>query len=455
MQKRIAINLGVDFGTRYTKICARTEEIGACVVDFGGSGVNGALTPSVVSVTPSGRLSVPEPGTEEPEGGYVGYLKMALADRGQLGIHVDRVLLKEPPEALVEPLSAFFLAKVIERAKQWVLSEWREHIGRRDVIWSANVGLPVEYVDSDIAPRFQQVLAVAWAWAEENLTPASASDLTERYAQTSAKLLPDMSYCQTYPEIAAAVLSFGTSRSAAPGIYVYFDVGGGTVDGVIFNLLRPAGGVRINFYAGQVEPLGVDWIAEEICRRGRDRGGRGADLAITKVELLRPKLRQIPAKFAEYADQISKLTGGVVYKGKLKDRRNWRAENIQSTAGTRTLRRSFDDANVKPLKVFVGGGGIGASFYLMSIANGYERNTLRNYNVPPFELIEVPHPPDLALGSVAHTDFHRFLVAYGLSTPYGEGPEIGLPSQFSVLRPRQEEREPVVPDYLDQRDIYD
>jgi hypothetical protein len=455
LPEKIYINLGIDFGTRFTKVCARSEGIGATIVDHLDNGLDGALIPSVISVDDSGHLSVPDAGSPSTPENSVAYLKMALADRGQLGLNVRPELPGERSEELAEPFSAFFLATVIARAKKWVRSAWREHIGDREVVWSANVGLPVEYVDSDVAPKFQEVIAVAWEWAEDGAPTGQVREVLGDYARASAREHPQESYCQTYPEIAAAVLSFAASRNAKPGVYVYFDIGGGTVDGVVFNLIRPAGEVRINFYSGHVESLGVDWIAEDVCCRLREGDGNEHDPESVKHLLLNEASADVDAAFATYSKEISKLVGRVVYEGQRKDGRDWRKVQFQADLAHRTLRRHLNDDNVPPLRMFVGGGGNRAHFYQRSLSSAYERNTLRNYGIPPFDLVEVPAPPDLQMQSVEPYEYHRFLIAYGLSVPFGEGPDIGLPSQFEISRPPAPKRTSGLPDYSDHKDIYD
>lgn len=463
LKGKIAINLGVDFGTRFTKICVRSDEVGTAVVDFDGRGLDDALIFSVVCMDENGVISVPRPGTIPSSKRAITYLKMALADRAHLSFGEDISRAIAPTEEVSKALSAYFLAHTISRAKGWVLSTWNEHIGDRDVQWSGNVGLPVEHVDSDVRPKFQEVIAVAWHWSEVGIPEGTIDDLVRAYEVSEARQEPKMSYCQAYPEIASAVMSFAMSRTSSPGIYVYFDIGGGTVDGVIFNLPRPSGVVRINFYAGQVEALGVDWIANDVCQRLSVDDSNLPDADTIKSVLLNGDSKEVNAEFASfvdqvfvsYGDQIAKMAGGVVYKGKLKDGRNWREEHVQGFSARRTLRRHWNDEDVTPLNVFVGGGGSGSPFYQMSISNGYERNTLRNYGIPPFDLIEVPFPADLLMGSVKTRDYHRFLIAYGLSVPYGEGPDIGLPSQIDPATPRAPIRTTGMPDYGDHKDIFD
>lgn len=451
----ISINLGIDFGTRFTKVCARSEEVGTTIVDYSNTGLDGALIPSMVALDDVGNLWIPAAGNTSLPKNRITYLKMALAERGQLGVDVDPTLQVHVSDKIAEPLSAFFLAKVIHGAKQRIVSAWSDHIGDREVIWSANVGLPVEYVDSEVTPKFQEVLAVAWGWADGGAPEGPLSDIEEAYSRAATQQDASMSFCQTYPEIAAAVLSFATSRNSKPGVYVYFDVGGGTVDGVTFNLLRSFGEIRINFYSGHVASLGADWIVEDVCRRLRETGDGSFDAEMVKRKLLRGNPQQINAAFEAYSKETSKLVGRVIYEGKRKDGRNWRKEQFQGILSEHTLRRHWDDKNVSPLRVFVGGGGSRAPFYRIAISRAYESNSLKSYGVPPFELIEVPVPTDLQMQSVDPQEYHRFLIAYGLSVPFGEGPDIGLPSRFKIIVPERPERSTGMPEYGDHKDIFD
>ena len=47
--------------------------------------------------------------------------------------------------------------------------------------------------------------------------------------------------------------SFATSREARERIYIFFDIGGGTLDGVAFHIHRDDGEVKVNFLSGEFE----------------------------------------------------------------------------------------------------------------------------------------------------------------------------------------------------------
>ena len=75
--------------------------------------------------------------------------------------------------------------------------------------------------------------------------------------------------------------------------------------------------------------------------------------------------------------------------------------------------------------------------------------------IPPYQLRGVPRPNDLEMNGLMDSDFARFAIAYGLSVPFGEGPDIGLPSQFAEVEPAMAELDDSIVDYQDTKDVYD
>ena len=454
MSDVIFINLGIDFGTRFTKVCARSEEVGTVVCDFSGQAIEGALLSSVVTLALDGTLEIPKAGHLPHPDTSIGYLKMAVAERGQLRVGANLRGYVQEREGLAEGLSAFFLSVVMRRARRWVESTWARHIGGRQIIWSANVGLPVQHCDAPVADTFQWVLATAWRWSGQPPRHRILGHVAEDYLRDCDLEDPARSECQAYPEIAAAVLSFATSRSAAEGVYVYFDVGGGTLDGVVFALKRPRGEVEINFYSGEVASLGVEWLAGELLgNRGHARDDV-EQLSQIRDIILAPEFDSMDAEFEPLTTKVQVLVSRVVSKGKRKDPGDWRETALQRHPKVRTLRRATSDSGLRPMRIFIGGGGMNSGFYQLALEGAYSARKMHQFGSPPLKLAEVPSPPGLDLRSIAPKDYHRFLIAFGLSVPPGEGPEFRLPSCFEdaeIKRPRESD----IPDYQDHKAIYD
>lgn len=441
----VALNLGIDFGTSFTKVCYRdvgTEESGVAAV---GHGFKKALVPSVVAISGTGRLYLAD-NTRVPKSAVlVPYLKMRLAG-APIGDTLPSVAgfdLNHPE--CTRALAAWFLASVVARSQEWIALHEADRLTNRKPVWSANVGVPVEHFDSLILKTFKEVLGVAWVWVKDGDLPASLKDATVRYGLAVNRLNEEVTDFHAVPEIAAAVQSFVMSREALPGIYVYFDIGGGTVDGVAFNYINRDGDRKIHFYSGKVESLGISAIAARI----------GEEASVVDVSKLDTSLRNCPQTTQDdLVLKIRRMVGEVVITAKQKDGRNWQDDAIQSSDYQRKFIGQLSTKRMRPLVVFIGGGGSKSNWYSSAIASTYTAFQHHNAGIPPYKLLEVQRPKDFSMPEVGNDDFTRFAISYGLSIPYGEGPEIGLPSQFAVAEKPREWRPPGLVDYADSKDVY-
>lgn len=138
---------------------------------------------------------------------------------------------------------------------------------------------------------------------------------------------------------------------------------------------------------------------------------------------------------------------------KLKDPTDWQQDVFQSGDYERKFIGSLSPSRMRPLIVFIGGGGSKSKWYCGAIESTYEKFQHGKAGIPPYKTVEVPPPADLRM-SDASDEFIRFAISYGLSIPLGEGPEIGLPSQFDVAEPPRRWTPPGTVDYADSKDVY-
>jgi hypothetical protein len=213
----VAINLGIDFGTSFTKVCFRdvgTEE--SSVVPFETSPA-GAFIPTVVAIDTTGRLSLGDQIPHRVSVTRVPYLKMRLA-----GLHLGDDLgtvsgVELGSAAAARALSSWFLASVLRRSQEWIGRNEGARLKNRTPVWSANIGVPVEYCDSGAIKTFNEVLGVAWLWLTSGSIPPTLFDALAAY-ERSARVLPEHTTdFHAVPEIAAAVHSFVISRESVPG----------------------------------------------------------------------------------------------------------------------------------------------------------------------------------------------------------------------------------------------
>ena len=157
------------------------------------------------------------------EVGKISYLKMALVKQEFLDISnvFDEELIKGIKNS-INALAAFYLAHLLDLAKQWVYDHWAKDIGKNEVIFSSNIGVPVEQLDNDsMKKKFANVFAVAWEWGNASQVFSTLQDIEENYKLFLKKVNIEKSYCQPVPEIKAAVDSFATSREARERIYIF------------------------------------------------------------------------------------------------------------------------------------------------------------------------------------------------------------------------------------------
>lgn len=357
------------------------------------------------------------------------------------GVPLDGLLPSDFGEAdngdVCKALSSWFLATVIARSKASITRLQADRLRNRKVDWSANVGVPVEHFDSPLLKTFEEVLKVSWAWIKAESIPDTIEKALEGYE--SARGHAGASDFHAVPEIAAAVQSFVISQAAAPGVYLYFDVGGGTVDGVAFRLQMIDGQKHVDFYSGRVSPLGTIALAR---RLEPDFESTLPNRGFSDL------LAANPSEVETFEHQMRLLVGYVVMTAKKKDGRNWKDEAIQQWVAMRNVRTLGRPALEKPLVVFIGGGGANIDWYSQSIMTTYARFQHANAGIPPYEVRRLSKPADFTMSGADQKLFDRFSIAYGLSIPMGTGPDIRLPSQFEPLPKNEPRRPPGLLDYL-------
>ena len=345
------------------------------------------------------------------------------------------------PDA-VAAMASWYLASVIDRSQDWIRKHDVERLEGRDVKWSANVGVPVEYCDSAALGVFENVLKVAWAWVSTNDRPRSLGDLMRRYEHTKQSIEDLLTDCHAVPEIAAAAQSYLTSRAATRDKYIYFDIGAGTIDGVGFRYNIKDGRREVHFHWGRVAPLGVAALVHGVAI-GEQKPMRRA-LVNNKLS---PTVRE---QLERYVTPVQQLVGEVVMESKKREG-DWLVPiDRRPRAG---WQGRLNPSEVDPLPVFVGGGGAGSAWYRSTIEATHACFKQWNAGIPPYDLREVPVPQDLRLNGLKGSAFRRFAVAYGLSVPLGEGPDISLPSQSRVLPRLRPVKNPDIIDFLDTKDM--
>lgn len=449
------INLGIDFGTGYTKICFR-DIARECseVVTFTSPKPSGLTLKETLIPT---RLALLEDGTlltgltvaewaacDLPIQKEINYIKMRLAAIDmQPSNSTDEWRIEQIPELdddqTVESLCIYYLSEVIKRSQAWIIQNRPELFANQSVRWSANLGVPVEYCDSPALKRFERVLETAWLLVNTSVETAALTidrlnALVAHLHQWAAQNKPGALDCTTTPEIAAAVWSFLNSRQAQEGFYTFFDIGDGTLDGAAFIFRQDEGDRQVDFYSGHVKPLGVTAFVEKTAEElSLSSEHVRASLSGTDNEQINQQMQQSKTRHA-----VQRLVAEVIMDGNEKHL-EIRRHSVPRDIGDK-------------LKVFVGGGGGNTDFFPAAIQETHRDFNQESADIPPYEIRHIPAPSDLTINGLDAKDFNRFAIAYGLCIPDGEGPTIQLPSQFNLIDSVTELTTQPINRYEDSRD---
>ncbi len=452
-QSPIQFNIGVDFGTTFTKVCYRDVglEISG-IVTFGDRLLESGIIPSYVTIDSDGELGVATADPLKESQHIVRYLKMHLAGMS-ISDEISSDILADMDS--IKALSAFFLSKIVEQAQNEIKDREKAKIVGRDIIWTGNVGVPVEHYDSSSISVFREVFAVAWEWAQSKSIPSDLNSVIKGYKATADAVDLPKSGMQAVPEIAGAIHSLVERKSAEEGIYIYVDIGGGTLDSVVFRFMRPDGEPKINCYSGRVAALGVEQLVsaiEAVSSVSREKL-MNAIVSSDSSAILEIKTGELDDILKTEEDKLRRIFAPGITQAKRKDRRDWSREGIQPESWQRYTSGAISNSNMVPLVIFTGGGAANSNWYIKTLNSTHYRHGLENVGIPPFSFEMVPNPSGIRLDNIGVNNFHRFSIAYGLSFPYLEITEFTPPTQFEELERIFKDPPKGVINYVDTKEL--
>ena len=426
--KALYVSLGIDFGTTYTKVAWKDIATDAAGFgDFPGKDKPTPFLTSEVRVDDSGRCYTPLDKGFSKARRSERFLKMRIAGSD---IRVGDPQDSHDTEASVEALAAFYLARVVQHARDYFTQSQAERVVGRTVNWLPSLGVPTEQYDSPLRECFKRILAAAWKMSSMSLAGAMGEKVQAAYDSIDADRTAAELGVVTYPEIGAAVLSFLVSPEAQPGVYIYFDVGGGTLDGVSFRYRNRGGDRSVEYYSAVVREVGVEAVAKRL----RDHF-TVPDVARFRKALIggNEDIKE-PLRYKEVKSDIQKAVAEVVAGGRLRNKsQDWRVARVDDGLYYESFPQYPRDGKVQNLIVFVGGGGAQSKHHRQWITKTYGEFQHRNAGIPPYELTSLPVPPKLLADEKHSAHYNRLAVAYGLTAAPATAVEtIGLPSHATV-----------------------
>lgn len=413
----LRIQVGLDFGTSSTKVMFRRlgHEEGPISMDFGhrSPGYPSFSLPSLAAFDNRGailfhqaaaavlesrpwseglsRFKVLVAGAVDPR-----YRDPVAVERFEQYVRRFRAYASDcTPEAL----TASFLAAAMRAVRERLQKTY----GSVELDIAFNICVPVDQRENNrVMPTFSRVFRVAELVEREapGGTPGNgwlnrASMLLSQMDAGDAGLLTDDGTTRVYavPEAVAGVAAYITSLGRRSGVHALVDIGAGTTEVSIFNVLQGSGQDPVTYwYASRTVPRGAGRIEEAIAAGlEREQGN-----AITRGMVA--GIFSTPATLGRWENRIHSELHGI-----------WHA----SQPAWRQAYGHFRQSSVwsgHSIQVFLAGGGA----LMQSATDIFAQSWYGGWG--PYQCRRVPGPDQQ---SALNRDgiFLRLCVAYGLTTP--------------------------------------
>jgi hypothetical protein len=382
--RNLAVYVGVDFGTAFTKLAIRFADKVHLVSWEGISGApNPHFLPGEVSRVADGYI-------------FVGRAPHAVETWSGL----KQPFLAGAPSAEALATATAFLAWVLRYARAWLYRNHGPLLRNRKLAWNLAIGCPTDAVqDKGLVHIYQQVTAAAWlvSRSPEGCSMKTAARALEVMKDPTAEAA-QLDSLAVVPEFVAQIASYARSAQRQRGLHSLIDIGAGTLDLATFNVERDQTEAHRDHYPillSAVELLGTHFLMQA---RSAACGGalRWSDTGLTPntaalVEQMSAAERLIRAADSRFTDRVCARVRRVIDL-------------------TRGKRSPLSDVWQHGLPLFVAGGGATCDLYRQAVLEACRRSSVQPI-VMPLGLGE-----DVAASSLDEPQRHRVTVAYGLTS---------------------------------------
>lgn len=419
----IYLIVGLDFGTAFTKCMVRDFNYRrATPVSFGHNGESASLIPSKLGWH-AGRLVHPLDGIEDAAI-TLSFIKMALASAaaGTVSDWLDgvvRPLGVDDPKRQLETLQAlviFYIERILREVHDWIQVRW-EDFGQvaGDTVYY-NMAVPVaQAADSAVIEAFSDCLNTAVSLLRTGThTPSNLSECRLYMAIHCNQRFPE---CALIPEVTANVQSYIRSRGGRHGLYLFADVGAGTVDFSVFIFYDDHGDTALTYPHAAVEHLGSSQLEFRSFH----------SLQTNLMEKLR--LVKEGASGSGSGKWEVNLPVALDYtRNKMKGEITEVTQRVIGYTQRKVRRQQF-----QTMEILYGGGGCCESPYEEGIEAAFEPRWGLN---PVSQPLPLPDDVDWPENNGAQL-FKRFSVAYGLSFLPSDHPIQHFPDEIGEFDPAE------------------
>lgn len=253
-QTKVALLIGLDFGTHSTKVVVRRrgERQGRVVaLDVPVSGYPPYAIPSLVRAA-EGALWFGGEALNRGDGVLYRLLKLEL---------IKTTSLVNGEQSNVDLLVTAYFAWILGAVRKWVDEEY----GLENCKLFLNVAAPMDHFEiAQIKKRYLAILATAWEWTfgpkYHHIRQAVALNDVKSWMETDQVLIPNAAV-RTYdvlPETIAPIVSLSQDPRMNAGMYLLIDMGAGTTELSINFVSVPGGEQNVLCYFDRSILLGAE-----------------------------------------------------------------------------------------------------------------------------------------------------------------------------------------------------
>lgn len=443
-EQKLELNLGIDFGTSWTKVCLWGSDVGSVpiVIDLGEKeDPNMGMFPDGVGVLPDFKQVTKSLKMQLNSLSYLEVKKntKAIPSDNQKSFSLEKV--RE-----IENLCAYFLSQVISTAKKSFeeSKNGKERLKNKIPEWSANLGVPVKYADSPVLAYFHRVLHLALFLSNQKTDKLTYGELKKILQEPRSNYIQqfnledhlenlDLETLKDFvlrlrSEEKNTVLSELEAITRAldnvEGTYFVFDIGGGTVDATSCYLKAKG---EPDFYYTSLEEIGINTVPlpeNKVFDEAQETLQHIGDLSAT-LPIAQRSWR--PFKSGDYRSNKYHISKEAVEE-KLKSNTGKEKSYLEMILCQQKIHQQVGDVVISTKNntgftnfVFVlVGGGADSRFYRDTIKATWECFKQGMAGIPPYKFgdFENPRKKDkekgLDMNGFSDKYFQRYLVAFGL-----------------------------------------
>jgi hypothetical protein len=267
--KKLPINIGIDFGTSYSKVCFE-ESHKKVFIELNESNKPYYKRSEVYYDYNQKRFHYKKPddvSTIET----MKYFKYSIIEKSLQRSNQTLVLnLKTTPEKLY---SVFFLACLIKRSKKEIEKYYKKHrVFQFD--WNITMGVPIDNYQDEFKSWYDMILQIAIKLSESkdlNKYSIFLNDLDDFCQENEEITIPGFkeSPNNTLSELYAESIAFLGDRNVDEGLYAIVDIGGATVDMAVISKMPDEynkNKFKYGIITKSIEPLGIEILIHKIAQ---------------------------------------------------------------------------------------------------------------------------------------------------------------------------------------------